>query len=157
MHPYVCLLCTSCLTYNTFASRNPQSNNLCTSVLLPPPHPLPSSIWWFISSYSEGKLLHQSLYNPSRQKRVKQIGRCKLNFPTYLFHNLHLGLWIIRAVYKKTFFFFFISEGICAKREVRHMRNNLRQVHRQIEMTAATALHQQFCSVRRSMLSNMKF
>lgn len=92
-------------------------NNLCTSVLLPPPHPLPSSIWWFISSYSEGKLLHQSLYNPSRQKRVKQIGRCKLNFPTYLFHNLHLGLWIIRTVYKKRFFFFFLYQREYALRE----------------------------------------
>lgn len=28
------------------------------------------------------------------------------------------------------------------------MRNNLKQVHRQIEMTADTALHQQFCMQR---------
>lgn len=126
----------------------------CTSSTSPPPSP---------HQYDDSS--HLTLKESSSTKAyTTQVGRrelnkledAKLNFPTYLFHNLHLGLWIIRAVYKKTFFFF-ISEGICAKREVRLMRNNLRQVHRQIEMTATTALHQQFCSVRRSMLSNMKF
>lgn len=76
----------------------------CTSSASPPPSP-----------YQYDDSSHLTLKESSSTiAYTTQVGRrelnkledAKLNFPSYLFHNLHLGLWIIRAVYKKNGFFY---------------------------------------------------
>lgn len=72
----------------------------CTSSASPPPS---------LHQYDDSS--HLTLKESSSTKAyTTQVGRRELNFPTYLFHNLHLGLWIIRAVYKKNVFFLYQRE-----------------------------------------------
>ena len=87
--------------------------NLITYVLLyffrlptPSPHQYDDSSHLTLKESSSTKAYTTQV----GRRELNKLEDAKLNFPTYLFHNLHLGLWIIRAVYKKTFFFLYQRE-----------------------------------------------